>query len=130
MGQPGAKQGDDVMGIDTHIVMLPSPAGPVPTPMPLPFSGKLDTQLSDSVFVDSKAAATKGSMASNTPAHVPPGGPFQNSPSNLATVKTGSGSVFFNNKEAARSGDTADTCNDPQDAPNGVVVAVGTVFIG
>ncbi len=130
MGQPGAKQGDDVMGIDTHIVMIPSPAGPVPTPLPLPFTGKLDNLLAGSVFIDSKAAATKGSMASNFPPHVPPGGPFQKPPTNTATIKTGSSSVFFDNKQAARAGDTADTCNDPQAAPNGVIVAASTVLIG
>jgi len=38
-GKPAAKQGDLVVGIDTHIVMVPSPAGPVPTATPMPFSG-------------------------------------------------------------------------------------------
>ena len=33
MGQPAAKQGDKVMATDTHIVMIPSPGGPVPTPL-------------------------------------------------------------------------------------------------
>jgi hypothetical protein len=42
MGQPAAKQGDEVVAVDTHVVMIPSPAGPVPTPMPMPFAGKLD----------------------------------------------------------------------------------------
>ncbi|WP_116127012.1 DUF6531 domain-containing protein [Lewinella sp. IMCC34183] len=34
-----AKHLDIVMGIDIHIVMLPTPAGPVPTPLPHPFVG-------------------------------------------------------------------------------------------
>jgi hypothetical protein len=27
---------DPIMGIDTHIAMIPSPAGPIPTPLPNP----------------------------------------------------------------------------------------------
>lgn len=34
VGKPAAKQGDRVVGVDTHIVMIPSPGGPVPTPVP------------------------------------------------------------------------------------------------
>jgi hypothetical protein len=30
MGQPGAKQGDKVIATDTHIIMIPTPGGPVP----------------------------------------------------------------------------------------------------
>ncbi|MDD9940436.1 MAG: hypothetical protein OXU20_05170 [Myxococcales bacterium] len=30
---------DVVVGVDTHIVMVPTPAGPVPTPLPQPFVG-------------------------------------------------------------------------------------------
>lgn len=35
MGQPAAKMGDKVVGMDIHIVMIPSPGGPVPTPFAL-----------------------------------------------------------------------------------------------
>ena len=28
MGQPAAKQGDQVTAVDTHVVMVPSPSGP------------------------------------------------------------------------------------------------------
>ena len=30
MGQPAAKQGDQITAVDMHIVMVPSPGGPVP----------------------------------------------------------------------------------------------------
>ena len=40
--KPIAKEGDQVVGTDTHIVMIPSPGGPVPTPLPHPFVGQLD----------------------------------------------------------------------------------------
>jgi uncharacterized Zn-binding protein involved in type VI secretion len=75
-------------------------------------------------------AATLQSTATNTPPHVPIGGTFVKPPSNQATIITGSGTVFINNKPAARSGDTALTCNDPVDLPVGTVVAVSTVLIG
>jgi uncharacterized Zn-binding protein involved in type VI secretion len=130
MGMPGAKQDDEVVGIDTHILMIPSPAGPVPTPMPMPFAGKLSGALSTSVKIDGKPAAVKGSTAQNQPKHVPAGGPFQDPPSNQATVDAGSETVKFDNQQAARLGDAAKTCNDPEDAPNGVIIATGTVLIG
>jgi uncharacterized Zn-binding protein involved in type VI secretion len=42
----------------------------------------------------------------------------------------GSMTVMINNKPAARTGDTAMTCNDPADMPVGKVVAISTVMIG
>jgi uncharacterized Zn-binding protein involved in type VI secretion len=130
MGKPGAKKGDQVVAIDTHVVMIPSPGGPVPTPLPSPFSGQLSDSLSATVYIDEQPAAVKGSTADNSPAHVPAGGPFQKQPSNKATVDSGSSTVFFDEKEAARMGDQAKTCNDPADAPKGKVIASGTVLIG
>lgn len=130
MGQPAAKQGDQVMGTDTHIVMIPSPGGPIPTPLPNPFAGQLDGNLSSDVNIEGKPAAVQGSTASNMPSHIPAGGPFQSPPANKATVKLGSGTVNINGKAAARMGDTADTCNDPSDLPVGTIVASSTVLIG
>lgn len=130
MGAPAAKQGDRVLGVDTHLVLVPSPGGPVPTPVPVPFSGQLQGQLSPDVLIERKPAATRGSVAENLPAHIPAGGPFQRPPTNRATVKRGTRKVLINGKEAARLGDPADTCNDPADAPNGTVIASGTVLLG
>jgi uncharacterized Zn-binding protein involved in type VI secretion len=131
MGQPAAKQGDKVVATDTHIVLIPAPPGsPVPTPLPHPFLGILDGGLSSDVNIQGMAAATVDSTASNTPPHIPQGGPFQSPPSNKGTIKMGSGTVFINGKAAARNGDTAQTCNDPADLPVGNVIAVSTVFIG
>ena len=128
--KPAAKQGDKVVAIDTHIVMIPSPGGPVPTPMPMPFNGTLSGALSTNVMVEDKAAATKGSTGMNGPTHVPQGGPFQKPPSNQATVQSGSTKVLINDKQAARLGDPAMTCNDPADAPKGKIVAAGKVLVG
>ena len=130
MGQPAAKQGDKVVGLDTHVLMVPSPGGPVPMPTPMPFCGQLDGELSGDVVIDERAAAVKGSTASNAPAHVPAAGPFQKPPSNKGTVDAGSATVLINGKPAARCGDAALTCNDPGDAPNGTVMATSSVLVG
>lgn len=115
---------------DTHIVLVSSPGGPLPTPTPMPFDGPLVSALSQSTFIDNQPAAVEGSKAQNTPPHVPAGGPFQKPPSNQGEVKKGSSTVFIDGKGAARNGDVAMTCNDPTDAPVGVVVASGTVIVG
>ena len=130
MGQPAAKQGDQVIATDIHIVMIPSPGGPVPTPLPHPFTGMLDNGLSQNVNVQGMPAAVQGSTATNTPAHIPQGGPFQKPPSNQATVQMGSATVMINGKPAARNGDTCMTCNDPSDLPAGTIVAASTVMVG
>jgi uncharacterized Zn-binding protein involved in type VI secretion len=121
-----------VVATDTHIVMVPSPGGPVPTPLPHPFVGMLDGQLSTDVKIMGKAAATVGSTASNKPQHVPtpPGTSFQRPPKNQGTVKVGSQTVKINGKAAARMGDQVETCNDPADLPVGQIIAPGTVLIG
>jgi uncharacterized Zn-binding protein involved in type VI secretion len=75
-------------------------------------------------------AATQGSTATNTPPHIPQGGPFQKPPSNSATILMGSSRVMINGKPAARAGDTALTCNDPADLPAGTVVATSSVLVG
>ena len=130
MGQPAAKQGDQIVGVDTHIIMIPSPGGPVPTPLPHPFSGLIDGSLSNDVKIMGMPAATLNSTATNMPPHIPQGGPFQTPPSNRGQIIMGSATVLINGKGAARNGDTANTCNDPADMPVGTVVAVGTVLIG
>ncbi len=130
MGNPAAKQGDQVISLDTHIVMIPTPGGPVPTPLPHAFVGMLDQQLSADVNLQGKPAATQGSKATNSPPHVPMGGPFQTPPKNSGEIMLGSSTVFINGKPAARAGDKALTCSDPADAPTGTVVAVSTVMIG
>lgn len=133
MGQPAAKQGDRVVGVDTHIVLVPSPPkDPTPTPLPHPFAGLLNGGLSTNVKIMGKPAAVVGSTATNSPSHVPtaPGVSFQKPPTNKATIQAGSQTVMINNKPAARAGDKALTCNDPTDLPAGTVVAAGTVMIG
>lgn len=133
MGQPAAKEGDQIVATDIHIVMVPVPLSPpVPTPLPHPFTGVINGELSSDVNIMGSAAATKGSTADNTPAHIPtpPGVSFQSPPSNKATIEIVSQTVNINGKGAARSGDMAYTCNDPSDILGGTVIAAGTVNIG
>lgn len=132
MGQPAAKEDDRVTATDTHIVMVPSSTGEVPTLQQLLFSGAINGTLSKDVKIMGKKAATVDSTADNLPKHmaIPPGTRFQSPPANRGTIKTGSATVKINGKAAARNADTAETCNDPTDLPVGTVVASGTVLIG
>ncbi|MBX0331259.1 PAAR domain-containing protein [Oscillochloris sp. ZM17-4] len=130
MGQPAAKQGDKIVAVDIHIIMIPTPGGPVPTPLPHPFNGMISGGLSANVKIGGMPAATLGSTADNIPPHIPQGGPFQKPPTNKGTIIKGSATVMINKKPAARMGDTAMTCNDPADLPAGTVVAAGNVMIG
>jgi uncharacterized Zn-binding protein involved in type VI secretion len=132
MGKPAAKQGDMVTGIDMHIVLVPSPGGPVPTPLPHPFTGMLDGNLSSNVKVMGMPAATMGSTAQNQPPHIPtpPGTSFQLPPSNTATIRMGSMTVKINGKQAARTGDLTETCADPVPNMTASLISVGTVLIG
>ena len=134
MSKLAAKQGDPITSMppgDIHIIMVPSPGGPVPTPIPHPFNGIINGNLSSNVRIEKRPAATVGSTATNTPPHIPQGGPFQIPPTNKGTILVGSSTVFINGKPAARTGDQAQTCADPVPNPNSrVVVPGGTVFIG
>ena len=121
-----------MQAMDTHIVMVPSPGGPVPTPTPgHPFNGMIDGGLSANVTIMGRAAATVNSTATNQPPHLPIGGPsFQVPPTNRATIMQGSTTVLINGLPAARQGDPALTCDDLMPTPHGQVIATGTVLIG
>lgn len=128
MGAPAAKKGDRVTATDMHMIQPPGTTPPVLVPHP--FAGMLDGALSADVNIMGVPAATVGSTATNTPPHAPSGGSFVKPPANKGKIILGSSTVFINGKAAARAGDTATTCNDPNDLPAGKVVASGTVFIG
>jgi uncharacterized Zn-binding protein involved in type VI secretion len=132
MSHPAARQNDPVTGTDVHILLVPSPGGPVPTPTPLPFSGQLATGLSTDVLINGLPAAVAGSVAQNLPPHLPPPGTsFSRPPTNQGQVVTGSATVLVNGKPLARVGDPVLTCNDPADLPAGTITAGSTdVFAG
>lgn len=133
MGQPAARQGDAVTGVDIHIVMVPGPGSPVPTPLPHPFSGTITSGTVASVLIGGAPAATVGSVATNSPPHIPtpPGTAFQKPPANSGDVSMGSSTVTIGGKAAARIGDPVRTCNDPVDTDTSAIVAgAPTVLIG
>jgi uncharacterized Zn-binding protein involved in type VI secretion len=130
MGEMAAKEGDHIIAVDTHIVLVPSPGGPIPTPLPNPFDGLINGNLSTDVRIMGLFAATVGSTAENIPPHIPEEGTFEVPPTDQGEIITGSESVMINGRPAARNGDTAMTCNDPVDLPVGRVIAEGTVLIG
>ncbi|RKH00548.1 hypothetical protein D7V97_30185 [Corallococcus sp. CA053C] len=131
MASPAAKQGDRIQAMDHHVVLVPSATGTTPVTQTLPFNGIIDGALCQSVKVQGRSAAVVGSVATNTPHHVPMGGTFAVEPSNKGLIVTGSATVFFGGHPAARSSDLAVTCNDPPaPLPTGTVVAESTVLIG
>jgi len=130
MGKPAAKLGDQVVGTDIHIVMVPTSGGPVPTPRSFPFTGRILTGCSTDVLIEGKPAAIHGSMALNLPPHVPTGGTFQKPPDNRGSVIATGPLVLVNGKPLAKAGDKVLTCNDPSPAPTGTIVATGQVIVG
>ncbi len=129
---PAATLGDKLIGVCTHIVMIPSPAGPIPTPIPDPFQGVIQTNCSTNVLIGGKPAATVGSMANNLPPHIPKGGPFgPPPPTDMGQIIKGSLTVLINNKPAARTGDIGTTCaTSVVPAPATVMGTAATVIIG
>ncbi|SDI17951.1 PAAR motif-containing protein [Actinokineospora alba] len=131
MSKPAAKLGDQVRGTDIHVVMVPAGSGTAPKPTSMPFNGIITTGCVPTVLICGKPAAVVGSVAVNTPPHVPTGGTFQTPPTNQGTVMVGSKTVIVGGKAAARAGDKVLTCNDPAPAPTGtVVVPACTVMVG
>ncbi len=119
MPKPAAKESDNIVATDRHIVNG--------KPVLLPFCGVIDGNLSPDVIVEHKHAAMVDSTATNTPRHVPaPDKPA----SNRGVIMEGSGTVLINRRPVARDGDKAKTCNDPEDRPVGTVVASSTVIVG
>ncbi|MFO0611419.1 MAG: PAAR domain-containing protein [Polyangiaceae bacterium] len=120
-----ARENDQIVGMDTHIVLMPVPLLPAPMPIPLPFVGPITKSLAPTVFADGKAVAVVGSRANNTPGHVAPGGQFLNPPEDSAEVVEGSSSVKADGKAIARIGDAATSCNDMGTSKNAHVVPTG-----
>jgi uncharacterized Zn-binding protein involved in type VI secretion len=130
MGQPAARQGDKVIGLDLHLVVVP---GAGSSSLPHPFSGTITSETVAAVKIAGAAAATVGSVATNSPAHVPtpPGTSFVTPPANRGEVSAGSTSVTIGGKAAARLGDPVRTCNDPTDADTSAITSgATTVMIG
>jgi len=129
VGVPAAKMGDTVTGVDIHIIMIPSPGGPVPTPLPHPFNWKITGGCITSVTIGGQPAAVVGSTAMNAPPHIPQGSVSESAEERWHRSGPGSPTVLIGGKPAAKAGDQVMTCNDPAPAPTSAIVAVGTVLV-
>jgi RHS repeat-associated protein len=138
---------DPVLGVDIHIILVPTPAGPVPTPLPNPFVGMVFDP-AGMVFSIGFGAATggvsftlvnglpvtnTGTGATNkmTLPHLPVPGPFQKPPSDSADLMFGGLHVQFGGSHVVRLGDLALSCNDPVELPtsNVLVIPAGPLVI-
>lgn len=133
MGQPAATATSMVTAVDVHVVLVPSPGGPVPTPLPHPFQGQVTGATVPTVMINGQPAAVVGSVAQAQPPHLPmpPGVSFQVPPTNQGTVVMGSPTVLVGGQPLARNADPVQTCNDPAPQPVGqLVVPNPTVMVG
>ena len=121
--QAATRLGDNVVGVDTHVVLVPSPSGSTPTPLPHTFSGTITSGTVDSVIIAGRPAAVVGSVATNSEPHkpTPPGTSFVRTPANRGTVSSGSASVLAAGKALARVGDRVRSCNDPVDLESSAI---------
>ena len=131
-GKQIAVQDDQVMGFDTHIMVVPSGSGTTTVPLPHPFIGKMSGDLSDDVKIGGKGCAVKGSKARhNDGSHMQLPGTirFQNSPKKEGEVTGGtSAKVKIDGKEAAVIGSRVTTCNDVGARNNSTIMAVGSAM--
>jgi hypothetical protein len=113
-----AKHLDFVLGIDAHVVLIPSPAGPVPTTVPIPFTGIVFDPLDylpgigASVWINGLPRALAGSAVLAYPPHLPLGGPFLKPPGNEGEVFVGSSTVACEGEPLAYAGCPVLTCQD------------------
>lgn len=128
-GKQMAAQNDRVMGMDVHIMVIPSGPSTTTAPLPHPFMGKLDDGLSDDVSIGDKKAALKGSKAKHDDSmhmQLPGTIKFQNNPKKEGEVTGGtSPTVKINGKETAVIGSLVTTCNDIGARNNSTVIAAG-----
>jgi RHS repeat-associated protein len=96
---------DTVIGIDTHIVAVPTPVGaPIPTPMPNPYVGIVMDPLDyapvvgATVYINGLPRAQAGTGSIQICPHLPLGGP-------LVPPPTGEGEVFMGSMSVALDGD-------------------------
>jgi RHS repeat-associated protein len=126
-----AKFFDIVIGIDMHLVQVPTPAGPVPVPLPHVFIGFVWDPIGallggHGVFINGIRAATTGTAVRALIKHfpTPPGVAFHPSdvPGNDGAIISGSKTVLFGSS-AARFGSHVTTCGFPLNLPTSVCMA-------
>ncbi|ATB35060.1 hypothetical protein CYFUS_000472 [Cystobacter fuscus] len=134
---------DPVLGLDIHIVLMPTPAGPVPTPIPQPFVGLVFDPVGLAmgaamgmalgsgpglVLVNNLPVTNAGTAVTNllTLPHLPvPGVAFaKGKPGNDAELFFGSLNVSLGGSLGVRLGDIALSCSDPVRLPTSLVLAI------
>lgn len=111
------KQLDLVMGVDIHIVNIPSPGGPVPTPMPHPHIGMLMDPMEylpvvgTTVFVNGLPAAYAGAAGIAAPPHIPMGAGFTKPVDNENELFMGSATVLCCDQPMSALGHMALSCS-------------------
>jgi RHS repeat-associated protein len=113
---PAAKHFDLVLGIDVHIVLVPG-VPPVPTPVPIPFTGLLFDPMDylpggATVRINGLPRAHAGTAAIAMPPHVPIGGPFLKPPANDGELFMGSSSVVVDGEPQGYAMLPVLTCQD------------------
>lgn len=146
-----ATWGDLVVGVDLHNVLVPTPGGPVPVPLPHPFIGLtgdpagalvsgLTNQLASmatggavgpkpgAVLVNGLPVMTTADLSRNAPglAHtpMPPGTAFASPPSGEGIHDFGSLTVAAGGAGVVRAGDPVRSCADPAPLPTSAVIAI------
>ena len=113
-----AKHFDPLVGVDTHIILIPSPAGPIPTPLPHPYVGMLFDpmdyvpKLGASVYINGLPRGVAGSNGKALPPHIPMGGPFAKPPSNESEIFMGSATVLVDGEPQSSLGMPVLSCQD------------------
>lgn len=115
---PAAKHLDPVVGVDIHIILIPTPAGPVPTPLPHPFVGIIMDPfdyapiIGATVFVGPFPRAQAGTAGIAVPPHIPMGGPFAKPPGNECEMFMGSTTVLVDDEPFSYLALPALSCHD------------------
>lgn len=136
-----AKFGDPVLGLDVHMVFVPTPA-PTPTPLPHPFIGVVFDPIGAAigaamgavfggggpVFVNGMPTGNTGTGVKNTP-HIPtpPGtgpAPKDSPPGNEGTLVTGSKTVHFAGSSESRTLSSVNSCGFPLNLPTSLCGAI------
>ncbi len=109
MGEPAAVMGDMITGACPQHVL------PAPSAAPLPFSAPLRQGLATTVLIGGRAGAVVGSSGVCTPPHVglAPADPFFTPTLQVGRVVSGSATVFFEGKPAAKTASSATCCVVP-----------------
>lgn len=113
-----AKHLDPLVGLDTHIILIPTPAGPVPTPLPHPYVGMLLDPMDyvpvmgATVYINGLPRGVAGSNGKALPPHIPMGGPFAKPPTNESEIFMGSATVLSDGDPQSFLGLPVLSCQD------------------